>query len=179
MKSLYLSRKIGSSTKALRPIQRAISVGKPAGLTETCRQETTENNAMAVQFGKTWWGEHWLRSLEHVDYDNRLPRGASYARSGHVKEVKIKGNHITAKVAGSRPRPYNVTIIVPPFFDDGFTGRTIIGCQGSPAKITAAPAETAGISPVERKIRPSRVCSLGRIALVRLASCTWRYPDFA
>jgi uncharacterized Zn finger protein len=28
---------------------------------------------MAIQFGKTWWGEHWLRSLENVDYDNRLP----------------------------------------------------------------------------------------------------------
>ncbi len=73
---------------------------------------------MAIQFGKTWWGEHWLRSLENVDYDNRLPRGASYARNGYVKDVKIKGNQIAAKVAGSRPRPYNVTIIVPPFFED-------------------------------------------------------------
>ncbi|NDP20656.1 MAG: DEAD/DEAH box helicase [Paludibacter sp.] len=73
---------------------------------------------MAIQFGKTWWGEHWLRSLENVDYDNRLPRGASYARNGYVKDVKIKGNQIMAKVAGSRPRPYNVTIIVPPFFED-------------------------------------------------------------
>ena len=73
---------------------------------------------MALQFGKTWWGEHWLRSLEHVDYDNRLPRGASYARGGHVVEVKIKGNQILAKVTGSRPRPYNVTVIVPPFFED-------------------------------------------------------------
>jgi len=73
---------------------------------------------MAIQFGKTWWGEHWLRSLENVDYDNRLPRGASYARNGYVKEVKIKGNQITAKVAGSRPSPYKVNIIVPPFFDD-------------------------------------------------------------
>jgi len=73
---------------------------------------------MALQFGKTWWGEHWLRSLENVDYDNRLPRGASYARNGYVKEVKIKGNQISAKVAGSRPRPYNVTIIVPPFFEE-------------------------------------------------------------
>ena len=73
---------------------------------------------MALQFGKTWWGEHWLRSLENVDYDNRLPRGASYARNGYVKEVKIKGNQINAKVAGSRPRPYNVTIIVPPFFEE-------------------------------------------------------------
>lgn len=73
---------------------------------------------MAIQFGKTWWGEHWLRSLENVDYDNRLPRGASYARNGYVKEVKIKGNQIVAKVAGSRPTPYKVNIIVPPFFED-------------------------------------------------------------
>ncbi len=73
---------------------------------------------MAIQFGKTWWGEYWLRSLEHVDYDNRLPRGASYARSGHVAEVKIKGNQITAKVTGSRPRPYSVNLIIPPFFGE-------------------------------------------------------------
>jgi len=72
---------------------------------------------MAEKFGKTWWGEHWLRSLENVDYDNRLPRGASYARSGHVKDIKIKGNQIVAKVAGSRPTPYKVTVIVPPFFE--------------------------------------------------------------
>lgn len=73
---------------------------------------------MANNFGKTWWGEHWLRSLDHIDYDNRLPRGASYARSGHVLDVKIKENQIVAKVAGSRPSPYKVNLIVPPFFDD-------------------------------------------------------------
>ena len=73
---------------------------------------------MAVQFGKTWWGEHWLRSLENVDYDNRLPRGASYARNGYVKEVKMKENMMNAKVAGSRPTPYKVNIIVPPFFEE-------------------------------------------------------------
>lgn len=73
---------------------------------------------MAIQFGKTWWGEHWLRSLQNVDYDNRLPRGASYARSGHVKSVKINENQIVAKVAGSRPTPYRVNIIVPPFFEE-------------------------------------------------------------
>jgi uncharacterized Zn finger protein len=73
---------------------------------------------MAIQFGKTWWGEHWLRSLENVDYDNRLPRGASYARNGYVKEVKIKENQINARVAGSRPTPYKVNLIVPPFFEE-------------------------------------------------------------
>jgi SNF2 family DNA or RNA helicase/uncharacterized Zn finger protein len=73
---------------------------------------------MAEKFGKTWWGEHWLRSLENVDYDNRLPRGASYARSGHVKNIKIKDNQIVAKVQGTRPSPYRITIIVPPFFEE-------------------------------------------------------------
>ncbi len=73
---------------------------------------------MAIQFGKTWWGEHWLRSLQKVDYDNRLPRGASYARNNHVKELKIKENAINAKVSGSRPSPYKVSLIVPPFFED-------------------------------------------------------------
>lgn len=73
---------------------------------------------MSIQFGKTWWGEYWLRSLQNVDYENRLPRGASYARNGYVKEIKIRGNQVTAKVAGSRPRPYTVNIIIPPFFED-------------------------------------------------------------
>jgi len=72
---------------------------------------------MALSFGKTWWGEQWLNSLNNIDYSNRLPRGASYARKGAVEKIKIDGNHISAKVKGSRPRPYNVDIILPPFFD--------------------------------------------------------------
>lgn len=69
-------------------------------------------------FGKTWWGEHWLRALDHIDYDNRLPRGASYARNKRVQELKIRGNRITAKVSGRRPSPYRVTLIIPPFFEE-------------------------------------------------------------
>ncbi len=70
---------------------------------------------MASTFGKTWWGEQWLRSLSHIDYSNRLPRGRSYANNGSVKSIDINGNKITAKVQGSRPRPYTITITVPPF----------------------------------------------------------------
>lgn len=72
---------------------------------------------MRNTFGKTWWGEHWLKSLSNIDYSNRLPRGSSYANKGAVLDLKIKENHIVAKVAGSRPQPYKVDIIVPPFFD--------------------------------------------------------------
>jgi uncharacterized Zn finger protein len=72
---------------------------------------------MAEKFGKTWWGEKWLQALNNIDYSNRLPRGASYARKGAVKQIKIEENRIHAKVAGSRPTPYKVDIILPPFFD--------------------------------------------------------------
>ncbi len=72
---------------------------------------------MAAAFGKTWWGEQWLNSLNNIDYSNRLPRGASYARKGAVEKIKITGNHISAKVQGRRPTPYRVDIILPPFFN--------------------------------------------------------------
>lgn len=74
--------------------------------------------SMAKSYGNTWWGNYWLKSLDNIDYENRLPRGKAYARKGNVKEIKIKGNIIKAKVAGSQPRPYSVTIIVPPFFEE-------------------------------------------------------------
>lgn len=72
---------------------------------------------MSNSFGKTWWGQQWLNSLSNIDYENRLDRGRSYAKKGAVTKIAIKENRINAKVAGSRPKPYNVDIILPPFFD--------------------------------------------------------------
>lgn len=72
---------------------------------------------MSTQFGKTWWGEQWLNTLSNIDYDNRLPRGKSYANKGAVTKIDIKENRVTAKVAGSHKTPYKVDIILPPFFD--------------------------------------------------------------
>lgn len=72
---------------------------------------------MAVKLGNTWWGNEWLRSLSHIDYENRIPRGATYARSGKVREIKIDGNLIKARVAGSSPRPYSVSVTVPLFLE--------------------------------------------------------------
>ena len=69
----------------------------------------------ASSFGKTWWGSEWLKSLTHIDYANRIPRGSAYAKKGAVKSIDVKGNVVTAKVSGSRPTPYRVTIRVPLF----------------------------------------------------------------
>ena len=70
------------------------------------------------KYGRTWWGEQWLKSLDRIDFSNRLPRGRSYANKGMVSSIKIDENVIKAKVKGSRPMPYDVTIVVPPFFED-------------------------------------------------------------
>lgn len=71
-----------------------------------------------AQYGRTWWGEQWLKALDRIDFSNRLPRGRSYANKGMVASVNINENMIQAKVNGSRPKPYDVTLIVPPFFDE-------------------------------------------------------------
>lgn len=70
---------------------------------------------MAQKFGMTWWGEQWLNALSRIDYSNRLPRGAAYARKGAVLRIDVKDNLVAAKVQGSRKKPYNISITVPKF----------------------------------------------------------------
>ncbi len=70
---------------------------------------------MAKKYGQTWWGQQWLNALSNIDYDNRLPRGRSYATKGAIVSIKIVKNSITAKVQGTRPSPYKIDIRVPEF----------------------------------------------------------------
>lgn len=70
---------------------------------------------MVKSFGNTWWGNEWLKALTHIDYTNRIPRGATYARKGAVKNIELKDNVIHATVSGSSPKPYKVSIEVPAF----------------------------------------------------------------
>ncbi len=72
---------------------------------------------MSKNFGKTWWGQKWLNSLGNIDYSNRLPHGSSYSRNGSIASLGIDGNNIHTKVKGSRPKPYDVTVIIPTFFE--------------------------------------------------------------
>lgn len=64
---------------------------------------------------RTWWGQAWNQNLErYADYSNRLPRGRSYVRNGSVLDLKIVATTITAIVAGSRPKPYDIPIKIKP-----------------------------------------------------------------
>src|SRR5262249_14354455 len=56
--------------------------------------------------------KRWIGVLEGFQIGARLARGRSYARSGQVLSIATEEGRVTAKVQGSRPRPYDVTIQV-------------------------------------------------------------------
>jgi uncharacterized Zn finger protein len=63
-------------------------------------------------FGESWWAKRWIAVLESFDIGARLGRGRSYARRGQVLSIDIDKGEVKAKVQGSRPKPYDITIQV-------------------------------------------------------------------
>lgn len=61
-------------------------------------------------FGESWWAKRWIAVLESFHIGSRLDRGRSYARRGQVLSINIAKGVVKAKVQGSRPSPYSVTI---------------------------------------------------------------------
>lgn len=68
-------------------------------------------------FAATWWAKRWIGVLESFGWGNRLQRGRSYARSGQVVQLDLGVGQVTARVQGSRPTPYRVTVRVAPLTD--------------------------------------------------------------
>ena len=83
-------------------------------------------------FGSNRWAKRWIQTLEEFRIGTRLDRGRSYARRGQVIRVRmdwsahrrsyarrgqvmsvdVQPGGVTAKVQGSRRRPYDVNIEV-------------------------------------------------------------------
>lgn len=63
-------------------------------------------------FGESWWAKRWISVLEGFNIGARLQRGRSYARSGQVLSIDIQKGRVLARVQGSRPKPYDISIKV-------------------------------------------------------------------
>src|SRR5215471_10275517 len=61
-------------------------------------------------FGQSWWARRWIAVLESFDIGARLGRGRTYARGGQVLSIDVGKGKVEAKVQGSRPSPYAVSI---------------------------------------------------------------------
>jgi uncharacterized Zn finger protein len=71
-----------------------------------------EHGIKIKKAGTSWWGRRWIEALEHVLRGDsaRLARGRTYARAGRTHDLVLAGGKVTARVTGSRPTPYEVTI---------------------------------------------------------------------
>ena len=63
-------------------------------------------------FGESWWARRWVEVLNGFDLGARLARGRSYARLGQVLSIDVEKGAVTARVQGSRAKPYRVEIRV-------------------------------------------------------------------
>jgi uncharacterized Zn finger protein len=64
--------------------------------------------------GEQWWSRRFIDVLESFGMQSRLTRGRNYARSGQVLSLEIGTGHVTARVQGSRVKPYKVVLTVIP-----------------------------------------------------------------
>jgi uncharacterized Zn finger protein len=64
--------------------------------------------------GEQWWSRRFISVLESFGMSGRLARGRSYARAGQVLDFELSQGKVTARVQGSRVRPYQVRIGVLP-----------------------------------------------------------------
>jgi len=85
----------------------------------------------------SWWGTEWIAALEETSMDpGRLSRGRTYARRGAVGEITVTPGGISAKVHGSRPRPYTSSVRVR-VLDDGQWDRLLDTVAAKAAHIAA------------------------------------------
>ncbi|MFA5627325.1 MAG: hypothetical protein WCX90_08895 [Thiohalomonadaceae bacterium] len=76
--------------------EKAVTKARKAG--QDMRPVVIEGRAIA----KTFWGKAWCDNLEaYSDYENRLPRGRTYARNGSVIDLQIEPGKVRALVMGS------------------------------------------------------------------------------
>jgi len=87
-----------------------------------------ERGVKVKQPGTTWWGQRWLEALERVlaGDSGRLARGRTYARAGRSHDFHVERGQVTARVTGSRPQPYRVTIALTQL-SDAVWARAIAG----------------------------------------------------
>ncbi len=74
-----------------------------------------------LQASREWWSQRWLELLDSYRFKKRLERARNYARQGNVLSIEFKGAKVLAKVQGSEPEPYKVSLSLDPFTDEQWT----------------------------------------------------------
>ncbi len=67
---------------------------------------------------REWWAQQWVDLLETSRFKKRLERARNYARQGNVLSIDFQGAEVLAKVQGTEPIPYQVSISLDCFSDE-------------------------------------------------------------
>jgi uncharacterized Zn finger protein len=70
------------------------------------------------QPSREWWAQRWIDVLESFGFARRLARARTYAREGNVLSIEFKQAKVIARVQGTAPDPYKVTLSLDPFSDE-------------------------------------------------------------
>ena len=100
------------------------------------RKDGIKARSQHGQFVTNWWAQRWISALERVVNSGRLNRGRTYARAGQVLSLDEVGGVVKARVQGTRPQPYKVTIKLKPLSDrqwdkviDALSGQALFAAQ--------------------------------------------------
>jgi len=81
---------------------------------ETLKKEGVSVQPVRIEgrlIASTFWGKAWCDHLESFsDFENRLPRGRTYVRSGSVCHLDIRRSQVHAKVQGKDLYTVGITI---------------------------------------------------------------------
>ncbi|MFN7971521.1 MAG: SWIM zinc finger family protein [Acidobacteriota bacterium] len=62
------------------------------------------------QGGRSWWARRFLEAMAGSPIGGRMARGKSYATHGQTTAIDVGKGRVSARVQGSRPKPYDVEI---------------------------------------------------------------------
>lgn len=68
-----------------------------------------------------WWTQQWLDLLNSYRFKKRLERGRNYARQGNVLSIDFEAQKAIARVQGTEPEPYQVSLGLDPLTDEDWT----------------------------------------------------------
>ncbi|MEO1764153.1 MAG: SWIM zinc finger family protein [Cyanobacteria bacterium J06629_18] len=80
-----------------------------------------------LQASREWWSQRWLELLDSYRFKKRLERGRNYARQGNILSIEFANAKVSAKVQGSEPEPYSLSLSLDSFTDEewGFVVETM------------------------------------------------------
>jgi uncharacterized Zn finger protein len=91
--------------------RRAKAAAYAAKLAKKEKRTLCPVTARGRKMCESFWGQAWCENLErYSDFENRLPRGRTYARNGSVIDLQIDRGRVRALVSGSEV--YRISIAI-------------------------------------------------------------------